>query len=127
MQVEEAFKTLKGDLHMRPVHHQVEKRVEAHILVAFLGYCLTVTLRLKLKNAAGGLTPRDVLKSFSAIQMVDVHIPTTDGRELVMPRHTEAESEQQMVLEKLRLTLPAQPPPRIRGGDVVPPTPPARC
>jgi hypothetical protein len=68
-----------------------------------------------------------VLKSLSAIQMVDVHIPTTDGRELVMPRYTEAEYEQQMVLEKLRLTLPAQPPPRIRGGDAVLPTPPAHC
>ena len=127
VQVEEAFQTLKGDLHLRPVHHQREPRVEAHILVAFLGYCLTVTLRMKLKSAAPGLTPREVLKSLSAIQMVDVHIPTTDGRELVMPRHTEAEPEQQMVLEKLRLTLPAQPPPRIRGGDVVLPTPSTRC
>lgn len=127
VQVEEAFKTLKSDLHLRPVHHQVEKRVEAHILVAFLGYCLTVTLRMKLKSAAPGLTPREVLKSLSAIQMVEVHIPTTDGRELVMPRHTEAESEQQMILEKLRLTLPAQPPPRIRGVEAVLPTPSERC
>jgi transposase len=127
VQVEEAFKTLKSDLHLRPVHHQREPRVEAHILVAFLGYCLTVTLRMKLKSAAPGLTPREVLKSLSAIQMVDVHIPTTDGRELVMPRYTEAEYEQQMVLEKLRLTLPAQPPPRIRGGDVVLPTPATPC
>jgi len=117
--VEEAFRTLKSDLNLRPIHHQIEPRVEAHIFVAFLAYGLTVTLRMKLRSAAPGLTPREVLKSLSAIQMVDVHLPTTDGRELVMPRHTEAESEQQMVLEKLKRTLPPQPPPRIRGGEVI--------
>jgi hypothetical protein len=90
--VEEAFKTLKSDLDLRPIHHQIERRVEAHIFVAFLGYCLTVTLRMKLTRAAPGLTPREVLRSLSAIQLVDVHIPTTDGRELVMPRYTEPEA-----------------------------------
>jgi transposase len=119
VQVEEAFKTLKSDLNLRPIHHQVEKRVEAHIFVAFLGYCLMVTLRMKLRRAAPGLTPRAVLQSLAAIQMVDVHIPTTDGRTLILPRHTEPEPEQQMILEKLRLTLPSQPPPRIRDGQAV--------
>jgi hypothetical protein len=119
VQVEEAFKTLKGDLALRPIHHQVEKRVEAHIFVAFLGYCLTVTLRMKPRTAAPGLTPREVLASLSAIQMVDVHIPTTDGRVLILPRYTEPQAQQEMILEKLNLSLPAQPPPRIRGGDVV--------
>lgn len=119
VQVEEAFKTLKSDLNLRPIHHQVEPRVEAHIFVAFLGYCLTVTLRMKLRQAAPGLTPRAVLESLAAIQMVDVHIPTTDGRTLILPRHTEPEPEQQMILEKLRLALPSQPPPRIREGQVV--------
>jgi transposase len=119
VQVEEAFKTLKSDLNLRPIHHQVEKRVEAHIFVAFLGYCLMVTLRMKLRKAAPGLTPRAVLQSLAAIQMVDVHIPTTDGRTLILPRHTEPEPEQQMILEKLRLTLPSQPPPRIREGQAV--------
>ena len=116
--VEEAFKTLKSDLSLRPIHHQIQKRVEAHILVAFLGYCLTVTLRMKLSAAAPGLTPRAALQLLSAIQMVEVHVPTTDGRMLVMPRYTEPEAEQKMILEKLRLTLPPQPPPRIRNGKV---------
>jgi hypothetical protein len=118
VQVEEVFKTLKSDLSLRPIHHQIEPRVEAHIFVAFLGYCLTVTLRMKLRSAAPGLTPRAVLQSLSAIQMVDVHIPTTDGRILILPRSTEPTAEQGMILEKLRLTLPPQPPPRIRSGDV---------
>ena len=116
--VEEAFKTLKSDLGLRPIHHHVEKRVEAHILVAFLGYCLTVTLRMKLAVAAPGLTPRAALQSLSAIQMLEVHVPTTDGRTLVMPRHTEPEPQQQLILEKLQLTLPPQPPPRIRQGNL---------
>jgi len=119
--VEEAFKTLKSDLDLRPIHHQVESRVEAHIFVAFLAYCLTVTLRMKLSSAAPGLTPREVLRSLSAIQLVDVHIPTTDGRELVIPRYTEPEAQQEMILEKLNLKLPKQPPPRIRSGEVIMP------
>jgi hypothetical protein len=118
VQVEEAFKTLKGDLALRPVHHQSERRVEAHVFVAFLGYCLTVTLRMKLRALAAGLTPREVLRALSAIQMVDVVIPTTDGRELVLPRYTEPAEEEAMLLERLNLTLPPQPPPRIRAGQV---------
>jgi hypothetical protein len=123
--VEESFKTLKSDLNLRPIHHQIESRVEAHIFVSFLAYCLTVTLRMKLNSAASGLTPREALKSLAAIQMVDVHVPITDGRELVMPRYTEPEAQQEMILEKLNLTLPKQPPPRIRRGDIImPPDPP---
>jgi transposase len=124
VQVEEAFKTLKSDLHLRPIRHRIEPRVEAHIFVAFLGYCLTVTLRMKLRAAAPGLTPRAVLEKLSAIRMVDVCIPTTDGRLLVMPRYIEPEVDQQLVLDKLKLALPPQPPPRIRGGEVLLPTPP---
>ena len=125
VRVEEAFKTLKGDLNLRPIHHQIEKRVEAHILVAFLGYCLSVTLRMKLSRLAPGLTPRAVLQSLSAIQMIQVHLPTTDGRVLIMPRYTEPESEQRMILQALKLELPPQPPPRIRAGKVELPTPEA--
>lgn len=121
--VEEAFRTLKSDLGLRPVHHQLEHRVEAHILVAFLGYCLTVSLRMRLKRVAPGLTPRAVLASLGAIQMVEVHIPTTDGRTLILPRHTEPEAEQRMLLEKLGLSLPQQPPPRIRADQIDPTTP----
>ena len=87
--------------------------------MAFLGYCLTATLRMKLSSAASGLTPREVLKSLGAIQMLDVVAPTTDGRELVLPQHTEPEAEQLVLLEKLRLTLPPQPPPRIRAGELL--------
>ncbi len=90
--MEEAFKTLKSDLNLRPIHHQVQQRVEAHILVAFLGYCLAVTLRLKLRSAAPGLTPQAVLQSLAAIQMVDVEVPTADGRTLLLRRHTEPEA-----------------------------------
>jgi transposase len=118
VRVEEAFKTLKSDLDLRPIHHQIEKRVEAHILVAFLGYCLSVTLRMKLSAAAPGLTPRAALQSLSGIQMLEVQVPTSDGRVLVMPRHTEPEAHQQMILEKLKLALPPQPPPRIRAGNL---------
>jgi hypothetical protein len=118
VRVEEAFKTLKSDLNLRPIHHQIEKRVEAHILVAFLGYCLSVTLRLKLSRLAPGLTPRAVLQSLSALQMLQVHLPTTDGRVLIMPRYTEPEPEQRMILQALKLQLPAQPPPRIRAGKL---------
>lgn len=116
--VEEAFKTLKSDLAVRPVHHQLEHRVEAHILVAFLGYCLTVTLRQKLARHAPGLTPRQALDSLRCIRMVDVHLPTTDGRELIMPRFTEPEAAQRIVLQKLGWSLPPQPPPRIRSADL---------
>lgn len=117
VQVEEAFKTLKSDLALRPIHHQVGPRVEAHIFVAFLGYCLTVTLRMKLRVRAPGLTPRALLQALAAIQMVDVIIPTTDGRELVLRRYTEPEAAPAMILEQLRLALPPQPPPRIRAGQ----------
>jgi transposase len=118
VRVEESFKTLKSDLNLRPIHHQLEKRVEAHILVAFLGYCLTATLRMKLADAAPGLTPRAALESLSAIQMVELNVPTSDGRVLVMPRYTEPEDQQKLILETLKMELPPQPPPRIRSGKV---------
>lgn len=125
--VEQAFKHIKGDLSIRPIHHQLEERVEAHILVAFLGYALLASLRMKLQYAAPGLTPRAVLEKLSAIRMVDVCIPTTDGRLLVMPRYIEPEADQQLVLDKLRLSLPPQPPPRIRSGQVILPAPSESC
>lgn len=113
VQIEGAFKCLKSDLNIRPIHHQLEHRVEAHILVAFLGYCLMVTLKKQLEVHAPGLTPRAVLEKLSAIQMIDVHLPTTHGRRLIMPRYTQPEKEHLLLLEKLNLHLPAQPPPRI--------------
>jgi len=111
--VEEAFKTLKGDLALRPIHHQVLSRIEAHIFVAFLAYALHATLRRRLRDLAPGLTSRAVLEQFRMIQMVDVHLPTTDGRELVLARYTEPEPEMSLLLRQLRLELPAQPTPRL--------------
>ena len=111
--VEEAFKNLKGDLAIRPIFHQHEPRIEAHIFIAFLAYCLHVTLRRRLYALAPGLTPRSVLGKFAAVQMIDVHVPTTDGRELLLTRYTQPEPELKLLLEKLRLDLPAQPPPKI--------------
>jgi len=119
VQVEEAFKTLKGDLAIRPIHHQKEKRIEAHIFVAFLAYALHVTLRQRLRDLAPGLTPRAVLDKFGLVQMIDVHLPTTDGRKVIMSRYTQPEPELQMLLKQLRLSLPHQPPPRVTARDDV--------
>jgi transposase len=113
VEVEAAFKTLKDDLQLRPIHHQLEQRIEAHIFVAFLAYCLHVTLRARLRPVAAGLAPRAVLDNFAAIQMLDVHFPTAEGRTLILRRHTEPNTEQKMLLRQLGLTLPPQPPPRI--------------
>jgi hypothetical protein len=117
-EIEAAFKTLKRDLHLRPIRHHVELRIEAHILVCFLAYCLSVTLRKRLEAHAPGLTPRSVLETLSGILMLDVHLPLANGRELVLPRYTLPEPEQRLVLEKLGWELPAQPPPRIRRPQV---------
>jgi len=111
--VEEAFKNLKGDLAVRPIFHQSEKRIEAHILVSFLAYCLHITLTERLRSLAPGLTARSTLEKFAAMQMIDVHLPTTDGRELILTRTTQPEPELQILLDKLKLELPAQLPPKI--------------
>jgi transposase len=113
VEIEAAFKNLKDDLQLRPIYHQLEHRIEAHIFVAFLAYCLHVTLRAKLKPLAPGLTPRAVLDKFAAIQMLDVHFPTTDGRTLILSRHTELNADQKLLVKRLKLDLPTQPPPRI--------------
>jgi transposase len=115
-QIEAAFKCLKSDLGIRPIYHQREQRVEAHILVAFLAYCLIVTLKHRLQVNAPGLTPRAVLEKLATIQMLDVSFPTTDGRRLTMPRYTEPEPENALLLHHLKLKLPQQPPPRITAS-----------
>jgi transposase len=119
-EVETAFKNLKDDLRLRPIYHQLEHRIEAHIFVAFMAYCLHINLRARLKPLAPGLTSRAVLDKFAGIQMVDVHFPTTDGRTLILSRYTEPNPDQQLLLERLNLTLPPQPPPRITAeGQLV--------
>jgi len=115
-EVEQAFKELKGDLAIRPIYHQLDSRIEAHIFVAFMAYCLQVTLKHRLRALAPGLTPRAVLEKMTALQMVDVHLPTTDGRHLILSRYTQPEKDQQLLLSQLKLELPAQPPPRITAA-----------
>jgi transposase len=124
-EVEQAFKELKHDLAVRPIYHYAEPRIEAHIFVAFLAYCLQVTLKARLRPVAGGITPREVLAKFKAIQMLDVHLPTTDGRELVLSRYTQPEPEHRMLLQRLHLKLPEQPPPKITARHSPSPRPEA--
>ena len=124
VQVEEAFRTLKGDLAVRPIHHQDEGRIEAHIFIAFLAYCLHVTLGRRLKGLAPGLTPRSVFEKFAAVQMIDVHIPTADGRELQLTRYTQPEPELTLLLHRLKLDLPDQPPPKITSAQAAAALPP---
>ncbi len=116
VQVEEAFKNLKGDLSVRPIYHKVEPRIEAHIFISFLAYSLHVTLRHQLKLKAPGLTPRSVMEQLCAIQMLDVHFPTTDGRTLIFQRYTMPHKTQRLLLDQMGLTLPPQSPPRIRSA-----------
>ena len=112
-EVEQAFKELKSDLSLRPIHHQLDHRIEAHIFISFLAYAMQVTLKARLKLTANGLTPRATLEKFATVQMLDVHLPTTDGREVILSRHTHPEKDLQLLLDQLKLTLPEQPPPRI--------------
>ena len=121
--VEEAFRNLKGDLAIRPIFHQDETRIEAHIFIAFLAYCLHVTLGRRLHALAPGLTPRSAIEKFAAVQMIDLHVPTTDGRELLLTRYTEPEPELTLLLHKLKLVLPDQPRPKITASPSSPPTP----
>jgi len=114
-EVEAAFKNLKDDLALRPIFHQLEHRIEAHIFISFLAYCLHVTLRRRLRDLAPGLTPRSVLEKFATVQMLDVHLPTTDERTVVLSRYTQPETDVQLLLQRLKLELPAQPPPKITG------------
>jgi transposase len=117
--IEQAFKDLKGDLKVRPIWHQIEKRIEAHIFVSFLAYGLHTTLRNLARGVAGGLTTAAIVEKFAAMQMIDVHLPTTDGRRIVLSRYTQPETEVALLLAQLRLTLPAQPPPRVEANGAV--------
>jgi hypothetical protein len=117
-QIESVFRSLKSELGVRPIYHQLEHRADAHVLIAFLAYCLQVTLKNRLLIHAPGLTPAAVLEKLATIQMVEVWIPMIDGRWLVLPRHTQPEPDVQALLEKIRITLPPQPPPRIKSSQL---------
>ncbi len=117
-QIEAVFRSLKTELGIRPIYHQKEDRTDAHILVAFLAYCLQVTLKNRLMAYAPGLTPTAVLDKLGTIQMIDVCFPTCDGRWLILPRYTQPDRDLQLLLHHLHLDLPAQPPPRITAAAI---------
>src|SRR5712692_7458446 len=120
-QIEAVFRSLKSDLRVRPIHHHLEHRADAHILIAFLAYCLQVTLKHQLLAHAPGLTPATFLEKLATIQMIDVCIPTTDGRWLILPRYTQPDTDTKMLLHQLNIDLPAQPPPRITSPSAAAP------
>ena len=125
-QIESVFRCLKSELSIRPIHHQLEHRADAHVLIAFLAYCLQVTLKNRLMIHASGLTPASVLEKMATIQMVEVWIPMLDGRWLMLPRYTQPDKDVQAMLNKLDITLPFQPPPRIKFSQTLPsPTKPS--
>src|SRR5437764_7478453 len=115
-QIESVFRSLKSELGIRPIYPQLEHRADAHVLIAFLAYCLQVTLKNRLMIRAPGLTPAAVLEKLATIQMVEVWIPMLDGRWLMLPRHTQPEKDVQALLDQLQIKLPSQPPPRIKGS-----------
>ena len=117
-QIESVFRSLKSELGVRPIYHQLEHRADAHVLIAFLAYCLQVTLKNRLLIHAPGLTPAAVLEKLATIQMVEVWIPMRDGRWLVLPRHTQPEPDVRALLDRMRISLPSQPPPRIKSSQL---------
>lgn len=119
-QIESVFRSLKSELGIRPIYHQLEHRADAHVLIAFLAYCLQVTLKNRLMIHAPGLTPVAVFQKLATIQMVEVWIPMMDGRWLVLPRHTQPEKDVQALLNQCQITLPNQPPPRIKASQIAP-------
>jgi transposase len=120
-QIEAVFRSLKSELRVRPIHHQLEHRADAHILIAFLAYCLQVTLKQHLVAHAPGLTPATVLDKLATIQLIDVCIPTTDRRWLILPRYTQPDTDTKMLLHQLKIDLPLQPPPRITSPSAAAP------
>jgi transposase len=121
VEIEDCFRNLKGDLSIRPIYHQLEHRIEAHIFIAFLAFCLHTTLRHQLRRKAPGLTPRSVFEQLAGIQMLDVKFPTSDGRTLVLQRHTNPDKTQKLILAQLDLALPEQTPPRITAQQTLEP------
>src|ERR1035441_8617036 len=119
-EAEAVFRALKSELSIRPLFHQLEPRVKAHVMVAFLGYALWVTLKHLLKRrppivpkqTSTGvdnvvpLSPMQAIALLSTLQSADIILPTTDGRELRLRRVTEPDPEQRSLLHQLRISLP---------------------
>jgi transposase len=116
--VEQSFREFKSDLGIRPVYHHKEHRVDAHIFVAFMSYCLQVTLRHRLRASACGLTAQAVLETMSRIQMLDVSFETRDNRTLLMQRYTQPEPDHNLILHHLDMEMPPQKPPRIYSKQI---------
>lgn len=114
-EIEYAFREMKNDLGLRPVYHSLDDRIEAHVFAAFVALCLLQTLRAIARDRAPGLTPRQVIDKFREIRMVDVVMPTTDGRVVTLPRRVEPRKDVALLIDQLGLTLPAQPPPKVTG------------
>lgn len=119
-EAEASFRALKSELSIRPLFHQLESRVRAHAMVAFLGYALWVTRKHLLKrrpaivpkSSAGSvesaqpMTPMKTLTLLSTLQSADIVLPTTDGREIRLRRITEPTPERKLLLRQLGITLP---------------------
>jgi len=107
-EAESAFRALKSELSIRPLFHQLEPRVKAHILAAFLGYALWVTLKHLLRQSPSDLSPARALALLCTLQSADIVLPTTDGRELRLRRITEPSPEQKQLLQQLNITPPGR-------------------
>src|SRR5579863_5519752 len=119
-EAEASFRALKSELSIRPLFHQLEPRVKAHVMVAFLGYALWVTLKHLLKRRpaivpvpsmsgvdnAQPISPMRAIALLSTLQSADIVLPTTDGREIRLRRVTEPTPEQKSLLRQLGLSLP---------------------
>jgi hypothetical protein len=112
-EAEAAFRKMKSQIQVRPIWHQLGHRVEAHIMIAFLGYAMHVCLKKLAVKKAPSLTSWQVLQHLRKIVLVDVEFDTADGRTITLP-----EKEQAALLLQLGWTLPAQPPPRIRRAHL---------
>ncbi len=117
-EVEAVFRALKSELAIRPIWHWVGPRVEAHVMVAFLGYCLWVCLKQKLKGSAPGLSPWQLLDQFKRIIQVEVWFKLKAGGAICLPRITQPEAAQAMIMHQMNWSLPEQPPPRIYQDQI---------
>lgn len=105
-EAEAVFRVLKSELSIRPLFHQIEPRVKAHILVAFLGYAMWVTLKHLLRRNHSRLSPAQALALLSTLQSADIVLPTTDGREIRLRRIATPNPDQQTLLAQLGIMLP---------------------
>ena len=107
-EAEAAFRALKSELSIRPIFHQLERRAKAHILVAFLGYALWVTLKHLLIRNRSAFSPAKALALLGTLISADIVLPTTDGREIRLRRVTTPSAEQKQLLDQLGITLPSR-------------------